>query len=61
MEEIGEYKSGRLRFPFVGLKPSKVRGKKEPNGGRQVRPTNLQKFCKKFNASRDPYDHVAQY
>ena len=27
----------------------------------QVRPTTLQKFCKKFNGSVDPYDHVAQY
>lgn len=32
-----------------------------PSFMKRVRPTSLQKFCKKFNGSRDPYEHIAQY
>ena len=28
---------------------------------KKMRPTMLQKFCKKFDGSGDPYDHVAQF
>ena len=33
------------------------RGKRD---NKKVRPTSLQKFCKKFDGIGDPYDHVAQ-
>ena len=42
-------------FPFP-----RTRGKKGGEG-KTLRPSTLQKFCKKFDGTGDPYDHVAQY
>ena len=42
-------------FPFP-----RTRGKKRGEG-KTLRPSTLQKFCKKFDGTGDPYDHVAQY
>ena len=28
---------------------------------KNIRPSTLQKLCRKFNGSRDSYDHIAQY
>ena len=43
---------------FPGAK--RIRGRKGGEG-KTLRPSTLQKFCKKFDGTRDPYDHVAQY
>lgn len=64
MDESGEYRGGAPGFPSDlkgGFKPDKTQGKQETSWGKQVRPTSLQKFCKIFNGTGDPYDHVAQY
>ena len=47
---------GKPKFP----KP-RPRGKKEESGSKNIRPTTLQKFCKKFDGTRDPYEHVALF
>ena len=44
--------------PEFGLKPHKTRGKRDD---KKVRPTSLQKFCKKIDGTGDPYDHIVQY
>jgi hypothetical protein len=64
MDESGAHRGGAPAAPLEtkgGFRPKRVRGKKEPQWGKQIRPTSLQKFCKRFNGSGDPYDHVAQY
>ena len=43
-------------FPIA----QKTRGRKGGEG-KILRPSTLQKFCKKFDGTGDPYDHVAQY
>ena len=47
-----------VEFPFPGAK--RTRGKKGGEG-KTLRPSTLQKFCKKFDGIGDPYYHVAQY
>ena len=46
------------KFPFP--RAERTRGKKGGEG-KTLRPSTLQKFCKKFDGTGDPYDHVAQY
>ena len=38
----------------------RTRGKRE-EAVKALRPSTLQKFCRKFDGTGDPYDHVAQY
>ena len=42
------------------MRPERTRGKKN-EANKALRPSTLQKFCKKFDGSGDPYDHIAQY
>ena len=43
-----------------GYRPERIRGRRG-DSVKGIRPSTLQKFCKKFNGSGDPYDHIAQY
>ena len=36
-------------------------GKSTPDSSRRVRPSQFQKWVKKYNWSADPYDHVATF
>ena len=42
------------------LRAERARGQRGETN-KTIRPSTLQKFCKKFNGSGDPYDHIAQY
>ena len=48
--------NGRGKFPGP-----KGRGKREELGNKNIRPTTLQKFCKKFDGTGDPHEHVALF
>ena len=64
MGEIGGFTAGKVPIMprDLGKFPGeKTRGKREEHGGKQIRPTTLQKFCKKFDGTRDPHEHVAQF
>ena len=53
---------GNLRHHLQGMAGIKrVRKDHRKRDDQKVRPTSLQKFCKKFHGTGDPYDHVAQY
>lgn len=39
----------------------RTRGKREELGAKNIRPMTLQKFCKKFDRTGDPYEHVALF
>ena len=47
-----------MEFPFP--RAERTRGRKGGEG-KTLRPSTLQKFCRNFDGTRDPYDHVAQY
>ena len=57
---IDELKGSTIlaKFPFPRVE--RKRGKKGGEG-KTLRPSTPQKFCKKFDGTGDPYDHVAQY
>lgn len=39
----------------------RTRGKREESGAKNIWPTTLQKFYKKFDRTGDPYEHVALF
>ena len=41
-------------------RPKRTRGRRV-EANKSIRPSTLQDFCKKFDGSGDPYDHIAQY
>ena len=47
---------GKPKFP-----EPRPRGKRDESGSKNIRPTTLQKFCKKFDGTGDPYEHVALF
>ena len=55
-EPRGSTIPAELLFPKV----ERLRGRKGGEG-KTLRPSTLQKFCKKFPGIGDSYDHVAQY
>ena len=57
---IEEPKGSTIPTEFPFPKAKRTRGKKGGEG-KTLRPSTLQKFCKKFDGIGDPYDHVAQY
>ena len=57
---IEESKGSTIPTEFLFPKAERTRGRKGGEG-KTLRPSTLQKFCKKFDGSGDPYDHVAQY
>ena len=65
MGEMGGYMANRE--PNMPHQPRKKNARIEPRvrndelWGKKMTPTMLQKFCKKFDGSSDPYDHVAQF
>ena len=44
---------GRSKHPFLC--------KRSPSERRKVRPSDFQKWVKKFNGTSDPYDHLANF
>ena len=56
--KMGEGGSLRPIKPDFDWKPHKTRGKRDD---KKVRPTSLQKICKKIDGIGDPYDHIALY
>ena len=57
---IDEPKGSTMPTEFPIPRAERTRGKKGGEG-KTLRPSTLQKFCKKFDGTGDPYDHVAQY
>ena len=47
-------------FPRLGGSKG-FSGKSLPNSSRKVRPSQFQKWVKKYNGSVDPYDHLATF
>lgn len=46
----------RMKFP-----EPRTRGKRYESRAKDIRPTTLQKFCKKFDGTGEPYEHVALF
>ena len=57
---IEEPKGSTIPAEFLFPRSERTRGRK---GGesKTLRPSTLEKFCKKCDGTGDPYDHVAQY
>ena len=50
-----------VRFSGLADDVSAFAPRREFKDNRRVRPTNFQKWVKKFNGSGDPYDHLASF
>ena len=54
-------KSQQYQGVNQNFREPRPRGKKDESGSKNIRPTTLQKFCKKFDGIGDPYEHVALF